>query len=481
MRAQVAEAEIWNPATGTRRPGRVTLTDGASTIEVPLEGAPAALVVWREGAPADAARLSPTEPPETTDLSTGWEGRLAPTMDNTWGDLALPAGASVAEPQIWTMRWTETEGSWEQSRVTYGNRVRVLAPVPSAQAPAPLDPAGVEQILQEERELAPEDWVVSLYSSSRGIPDPYGVLGNKGLVPEEFVRVPVPVSGTVARVRAVVETDHRGAADLHVGAAAVKRVWWNGGLLETGGGYLASARVEVERARNVLEYELSDAQDRPQTISGAADTPLGSYFCLSRPDAFAPRPLFMRLPDGVRPDGSVTYRGRVSLPGRGADAVLVVGAAVGVTVLLDGAVVARQEKAEYYESDWGAVPMFFRHELTLNGGEHVLEVVADSVDARDGVFVDLVAGTTALVSGPGWAAGTGEWSGPTIEHEGRWGSCSTAARRYGRTRCPTPSGSPVLRCSGPPYCRCGPPTTSARPSSASGSLSRRGPCRSTCR
>ena len=87
--------------------------------------------------------------------------------------------------------------------------------------------------------------------------------------------MPVPVSGTVARVRAVVETDHRGPADLHVGAAAVKRVWWNGGLLETGGGYLASARVEVERARNVLEYELSDAQDRPQTISGAAEHPAG--------------------------------------------------------------------------------------------------------------------------------------------------------------------------------------------------------------
>lgn len=378
------------------------------------------------------------------------------------------------------MRWTETEGSWEQSRVTYGNRVRVLAPVASAQAPAPLDPAAVEQVLAGERALAPADWAVSLYSSSRGIPDPYGVLGNKGLVPEEFVRVPVPGSGTVARVRAVVETDHRGPADLHVGAAAVKRVWWNGSLVETGGGYLASARVEVERARNALEYELSDAQDRPQTISGAADTPLGSYFCLSRPDGFAPRPLFMRLPDGVRPDGSVTYRGRISLPGRGADAVLVVGAAVGVTVLLDGAVVARQEKAEYYESDWGAVPMFFRHELTLSGGDHVLDVVADSVDARDGVYVDLVADTTALVSGPGWAAGTGEWSGPTIEHVGRWGSCSTVARRYGRTRCPTPSGSPVLRCSGPPYCRCGPPTTSGRSSSASGSSYRRGPCRSTC-
>lgn len=193
-------------------------------------------------------------------------------MDNTWGDLALPAGSSVAEPQIWTMRWSEGDGPWETARVTYGNRVRVLPPVPSAQAPDPLDPAAVAQVLAGERELAPAHWDVSLYSSSRGIPDPDGLLGNKGLVPEEFVRVAVPGPGSVARVRTVVETDHRGPADLHIGAAAAKRVWWNGSAVETGGGHLASARVEVERARNVLEYELTDAQDRPQTISGATGT-----------------------------------------------------------------------------------------------------------------------------------------------------------------------------------------------------------------
>ncbi|MFC8431338.1 glycosyl hydrolase [Streptomyces sp. NPDC057253] len=447
VRGPVAEAEIWNPATGSRHPGRVTVADGVSTIEVPLHGAPAVLVVWREGPPQDGTPAPARQASETVDLSSGWEGRLVPTMDNTWGDLALPAGSSVAEPQIWTMRWSEGDGPWEQARVTYGNRVRVLPPVPSGQAPAPLDAVAVAQVLSGERELASADWEVSLYSSSRGIPDPNGLLGNKGLVPEEFVRVPVPGPGSVARVRAVVETDHRGPADLHIGAAAAKRVWWNGVKAETGGGYLASARVEIERARNVLEYELSDAQDRPQTISGAAGTPLGSYFCLSRPDGFAPRPLFMRVPEGVRPDGRVTYRGRISAPAPGSTAVLVVGAAVGVTVLLDGAMVARQEKVEYYESDWGAVPMFFRHELKLSGGDHVLDVVADSVDARDAVFVDLVADTAALVSGPGWEARTGEWSGPTVEHEGRWGElqhCGAAVRPHPLPEAAWLAGAPVL-------------------------------------
>ncbi|GCB52164.1 glycosyl hydrolase [Streptomyces sp. NL15-2K] len=453
VRAAIAEAEVWNPATGDRRPGRVTVSDGVSTIEVPLEGAPAALVVWREGTPAARTTTPPSGPVETLDVSTGWEGRLVLTMDNTWGDLALPAGSSVAEPQIWSMRWTETDAWGERTRVTYGNRVRVLHPVPSEKAPDPLDSAAVERILAGELPLVPPDagWGVSLYSSSRGIPDPDGLLGNKGLVAEEFVRVPVPGSATVARVRSIVETDHRGPADLHIGAAAAKRVWWNGELLDTGSGYLASARVDVAQPRNVLEYELADAQDRPLLISGAAGTPLGSYFCLSRPDGFTARPQFMSLPDDVRPDGRVTYRARLRLPNPGAEAVLVVGAAAGVTVLLDGDVVARQEKVEYYEADWGAVPMFFRHPLTLRAGEHVLEVVADSVHARDAVFVDLVASAgssaTALVSGAGWAAQTGQWRGHTVEHEGRWGElqhCYAAVRPHPLPDAEWLTGAPVL-------------------------------------
>ncbi|MFJ3419914.1 glycosyl hydrolase [Streptomyces sp. NPDC086082] len=449
VQAAVTEAEIWNPATGTRQPAQVAVADGRSTIEVPLGGAPAVLVVWREGTPRTHQPTTPTPVPERTiDLSTGWDGRLVPTMDNTWGDLALPAGSSVTEPQIWTMRWTETEdpdANWQQTKATYGNQVRVLAPVPSAEVPDPLDVPAVEQVLAGDLPLTPADWSVSRYSASRGIPDPDGLLGNKGLVTEEFVRVPVPGPGSVARVRAIVDTDHRGPAELHIGAAATKRVWWNGRRLDIGTGYYTTARVEIGRTRNVLEYELGDAQDRPMLISGAADTPLGSYFCLSRPDAFGPRPQFMCLPEDVRPAGGVTYRGRLNAVGR---AVLVVGAAVGVTVLLDGAVVARQEKVEYYESDWGAVPMFFRHELALGEGEHVVEVVADAVDPREAVFIDCVAdAANYLVSGAGWEAEAGEWRGRTVEHDGRWGElqhCYAAVRPHPLPDTEWLTGAPVL-------------------------------------
>ncbi|CAM5720620.1 Glycoside hydrolase OS=Streptomyces violarus OX=67380 GN=FHS41_005087 PE=4 SV=1 [Streptomyces violarus] len=455
VRASVAEAEVWNPATGARAPAHVTVSaDGAvSTIDVPLDGAPAALVVWREGRPAPRRPQQEAPPARVIDVSTGWHGRLVPTMDNTWGDLALPPGSSVDEPQIWAMEWTEG-GTWERTRVTYGNRVRVLPPVPFDEVPEPLDATAVERILAGELPLVPPDtgWDVAVYSSSRGIPDPGGLLGLKGLVNEEFVRVPVPGGTTAARVRGIVETDHRGPAELHVGAECVKRVWWNGEPLEPdGGGYLASARVAVARDRNVLEYELSGAQGRPSTISAAEGTPLGSFFCLSEPGGLGPRPRFMRPPDGVRPDGRVTYRARIHVPGDDARAVLVVGAASAVTVLLDGQVVARQEKVEYYEADWGAVPMFFRHEPALGAGEHTLEVVADSADARDAVFVDLVvrsgAGVTALVSGAGWEAESGGRRGRTVEDERRRGElqhCHAAVRPHPLPDSGWLTGRPVL-------------------------------------
>ncbi|MFD5157894.1 hypothetical protein ACFWMJ_07460 [Streptomyces hawaiiensis] len=101
---------------------------------MPLDGAPAALVVWREGRPAPTPSGGGTAV-RVVDVSAGWQGRLVPTMDNTWGDLALPPGASVEEPQSWTMEWTRTEGAvWERTRVTYGNQARILPPVPRDQA-----------------------------------------------------------------------------------------------------------------------------------------------------------------------------------------------------------------------------------------------------------------------------------------------------------------------------------------------------------
>ena len=133
----VAAAEVWNPATGTQRPAEVVRDGSRSTITVPLDGAPAALLVWREGEPEGTG--PDPGPPATgrpgtgrpvVDLDTGWAGELVPTLDNTWGDLALPAGRVLEELQVWTLDWSQGEDrGWTPVPVTSCQQVAVLSPV----------------------------------------------------------------------------------------------------------------------------------------------------------------------------------------------------------------------------------------------------------------------------------------------------------------------------------------------------------------
>jgi hypothetical protein len=180
--------------------------------------------------------------------------------------------------------------------------------------------------------------------------------------------------------------------------------------------------VEVTGEFSVLEYQLGASEKKPSmTLLGPEA--LGSFFTLVATGGFDHRPVMMRVGDQVQPNGRVSYRRRLKMPVDAREATLVVGAATGLTVLLDGEAIARQEHVEYYE-DWGATPMYFRHDITtrLTAGDHEMEILADSLDARDIVFVDLVAhhaeGTTSVVSGPGWTTSSGGTSSPSALNRG---------------------------------------------------------------
>jgi len=139
VRASVAEAELWDPVTGATTPAPVTVSGETSVITADLAGSPAALLVWREGEAPTATAPAPSPETRSDDVSTGWTGELVPTLDNTWGDLALPAGASVADLQLWTFDWSEaSEGKepsvWQPVKVTNGQRVLVLDAVGESKA-----------------------------------------------------------------------------------------------------------------------------------------------------------------------------------------------------------------------------------------------------------------------------------------------------------------------------------------------------------
>lgn len=442
--AAVREAEVWNPATGARRAARVTVQGGVSTIDVVLDGAPAVVVVWHEGEPVE-----PTEPvtaaattATVVALDDGWTGRLVPTIDNRWGDLALPVDTDLTRVQVWTVDWSEDTGpdverAWEPVKAGYGNRLRFLGPLPVEVLPGPLDEAAAAGVLAGGR-VADDAWTLQRWSASRAREKPgHGSLGLKGIVPEEFLSVPAAGPGEAVRVRTVLATSHRGAAELVVGAGAAKRVWWNGVEQPTSADYLAVVPVVVEAEHAVLEVEFGESENAPVQSLDDAGRQLTAFFTLTAPGTFGTRPVFMSVDPTAEPDGRVEYRATIDVPSAPDRATLIVGAATGLTLSIDGIDVARQEKVEYYEGSWGATPMYFQHDVRrfLGVGTHEVVVVVDSVDSRDVVYVDLVAetpdGPAVLVSGPGWRVHTHGADSETVGRRGTWGEYAPqhAARR----------------------------------------------------
>jgi len=437
--ARVIEAEVWNPATGAREAVRLVNEGETSSVAFATGGAPAVILVWREAADGEHAETSAGSmvdisagDPESgvemvADVSDGWRGSLVPTIDNTWGDLALPVGIDVDRLQIWTMDWRESSGEWSVTKAGYGNRLRFSDPVPAGQIEA-LDADEVAAILAGTEPLAPESWGLGTFSSSRGIEKPgHGALGNKGVVPEEFVRVACPPEGHVVSVRVVVETATTGHAEVVVSAGASKRVWWNGIECEVGDGNVSIAAVEIDRPVNILEYQLGESRNAPGNADVIEESLLGSSFTVAPAGAYGSRPVFMKVGPDLIPSGTVRYRGELCLESDATRANLVVGTAAGATVMLDGDVIARHEKVDYYESFLRAIPAYFSHDLTarLAAGTHTVEVVTDSNASRDVVFVDLVVvnadGVTTLTSGRGWSVESGGSSSVTVEHLGHWG------------------------------------------------------------
>lgn len=423
IKAGVAEAEVWDPATGERQPVVITDTgDGTTMIEVEQHGAPALLLVWREGAVAPTdADTTVTEPRPAITLADGWTGELVPTLDNTWGDLARPVGRELDRLELWHVEAAGGDDPWQPSRATYGQRVMIK----TGPEPTRLTAAECDEIAVGQGDLAGPDWTPYVFSASRGVDrDPISPLGGKGLITAEFVQAPNPEPGQQTTVRAVVRTDHRGPADLVVCSSATKQVSWNGVPVEAPDHYAAVHRVTVDREINILEYALGPSRTAGRTAE------VGSGFTLVPPNGYGPRPEFMAFGDEtVVSDGMIIFSTTISLAEPANAAALVVGAAGSATVLIDGTVVGRQEKVEYY--DWAARPMYFRHDVTrlLGAGDHVIAVRLESADSSDLIFVDLVAETAAgpvvAVSGPGWTCTTAGQSAPSRVRPEQWNAIET--------------------------------------------------------
>ena len=157
------------------------------------------------------------------------------TLEDDWGDLAAPAGATV---ETWDL-----DGG---VHATYGPRALWTGPAPADALPEPAE--------------EPAEWKQAEWSLSRGIhKDPIHVefLGPSGRVPEEFLDFGPVAAGQGVHVRAIVEAERPIATYLAVGAAAAKYAWLDHRPVAlTSRGYLTTGAVELPAGRVVLDLRL---------------------------------------------------------------------------------------------------------------------------------------------------------------------------------------------------------------------------------
>jgi hypothetical protein len=329
--------------------------DGGTAFDVPFDDGPLALLVL-SGEDRDGAAAAPAAddgpPSGAVALPAEWDVELVDTMDNTWGDLARPAGAAIG-----AQRWRLGD-----HHATFGARGRWAGP------------DGV--------------WRDAVWSSSRGIlKDPIHreTLGPKGHVPEEFLDLGEVRAGDAITFRAALAPlAERGT--LIVGAPATKAATLDGApvALDDRGHLAIAGAPSVLRDGALLEL----------TLTAVDDGPLRAYVAFVGDAAAARRPEWLV----VGGDGTLTTR--FTLADGAPDAQLLVAAQGGSRVLLDGALLGVQGGFDPYESH--PVPRTRRYALgdRATAGEHALTIVGEPGAA---VLVDGVAVSEAH----GWTTGDG--------------------------------------------------------------------------
>lgn len=414
----VAAAEVWDPASGTRRSVPVRSFGEGSRIEVDLEGAPAVFVVWRAEEPSqnplaakDQGKRSSFVAAQSEDLRDGWTHTLVPTLDNTWGDAALPVGSEVPL-ELWRLRWKDGDAVQQEIRATFGEEFLVHGP--TSAPPAPLGPEEASAVRAgADLTTGGEDgsWQVHRFSRSRGIDTDQGHrFEPKGFVPEEFLEFPAPALGEQLTVRTVLRIDAPGNYDLTLAAPGAKELWLDGEALDGDDSpYAMTVPVTFAERTAVLEYRVGPSE-LPAGVHGNRPDAVSSFVMLERAGRHVPRPEFVSPARVLHGEGDLRTHFRTEVDA--SEVVLVTGSTASLRIELDGREVARQEKVQYYESDAGDRPEFFTHRVGgLIAGKHELRVIAETDDPEHAVSVDAViegdGWRQAVVTGADWTTGAG--------------------------------------------------------------------------
>ncbi|WP_433469540.1 glycosyl hydrolase [Spirillospora sp. CA-128828] len=377
VRGVSGPAFLASPFGGAPRPLEARAVDGASVeVVVPFDDGPAALLLFPGGADAAVPSPAPAVRETVLDLGSSWTMGLVPTLDNTWGDFARPAGQDVPL-ECWTL-WhrTEEETDWAEVHATFG-------------------PHGVWYRESEGRPLP------AVYSDSRGIRKDAlhrAFLGPKGHVPEEFLDFGEVQAGDAVVFRARLTVPGQGGF-VAVGAAAAKTLRVDGVTVPLDDrGHLAITETPVPAGEHDVELRLAPDEDVRLRAHLAVVTDRERYR----------RPEWITVPGPARAGARVALS--ASLPASAGEATLQVASAAPCRILLDGEEIGRQGGFDPYAEQ--EVPRVGRYRVT--GGE--LTLVLTETETPPAVLVD-----GPVVSGSGWTAARDGDPVPVVAKRAQYG------------------------------------------------------------
>jgi hypothetical protein len=352
-------AYLVGPFGGPPRRLACTVSGTGAEVVVPFDDGPAALLVFPGGDAAEEVPLLVPGPEREIVLGSSWDMELVPTLDNSWGDFARPAGDSVPLERWDLLHRVEGDEAWTPVHATFG-------------------PHGIWRT----GTAADAPWRTAEYSDSRGIrKDPIhrDVLGPKGHVPEEFLDFGDVRAGEQVAFRARLTVPDGPGGHPAIGAAAAKTLLVDGTAVALDDrGYLAIGTAPLPAGDHDIELRLVPDEDVRLRAHVAVVSDPGRYR----------RPEWMTVAGDGRPDTSVAFTTAL----RPGETVVQVVSAEPCRILLDGREIGRQGGFDPYAEQ--EIPRAGRYEVP-DGTE--LTLIATG--ASPAVLVDGPA-----VSGPGWTA-----------------------------------------------------------------------------
>ncbi len=410
--------QLWEPYSGRKRLLETREIDDGVEIHVPFDDSPGVLLVWPGDKQEFVRDVEAKENPEASGkrlvLPDTWRVAISPTLDNRWGDFALPATTTPIGIERWAFRhrvdssgqagldgqWFDPkldDTDWPLVHATFGPHGLWTGPVDPERLPAPLGTVDEWGAWQN----AVGEWREAIYSLSRGIyKDPLHqrTLGPKGHVPEEFLDFGVVRAGEAVQFRTTIDLTEPLTAYLALGAPAQKTLWVNGtraGVAEEDKGYLFFVPVTLRAGLHLLEFRLQ----------AEVDGNVRAHF------AFVTEPMVYRRPEWVQAgdterDTLLTYTKRVTVPFHPKLAIMSVATAEPCHIRVNGVEVGVQGWFDPYPNI--ARPRIQRYDVleALREGENLVELEVTDLGASGYFLVDALIendeSRVALMSDEAW-------------------------------------------------------------------------------